>query len=87
MFETFVKNANARAPIGMNNLIQTDWLWVFMPTEVMFLISVIQGVSIAIVFSFIVMLVITRNFVVSSSAIICVAMVISSVLCVMTLNG
>jgi hypothetical protein len=87
MFEAFVKNANDRAPTGMKNLIQTDWIWVFMPTEIMFRINVIQGVCIAIVFSFIVMLIVTRNLLVSSTAIVCVAMVISSTMALMTLNG
>lgn len=87
MFEEFVKSTNAKAPAGMKNLIQTDWVWVFMPTEIMFLHNVIQGICIAIVFSFLVMLIITRNFVVSSIAIVCVAMVITSVLSMMVLNG
>lgn len=58
-----------------------------MPTEVMFVKSVIQGILIAIAFSFIIMMITTWNVLQSLIAILCVAMVISSITAIMTLNG
>jgi predicted RND superfamily exporter protein len=77
--ETFVNNANNAAPVGLRNLIQGSGAWKFIPTEKHLVKNAIQGIALALTFSFIIVLVSTRNIINTILAIFCVGMVIMSI--------
>ena len=58
-----------------------------MPTEVAFAQNAKQGITISIIFAFVILLIATRNWVISSISIFCVMMVIVSIVAIMHLNG
>lgn len=64
----------------------TVGIWAWMASERAFVQSAIQGIIIAILFSFGVLLVATKNFLLAFQAILCVSVVILSVLAIMVLQ-
>ena len=61
--------------------------FVFVPTEQAFYYSAMSGMGIALTFSFIVLLIATKNIILSALSILCVTIVIGSVVCIMVLKG
>lgn len=64
----------------------TIGIWAWMASEHAFVISAIQGIIIAILFSFGILLVATKNILLAFQAIFCVTIVIVSVLAIMVLQ-
>ena len=58
-----------------------------METEEEFMVSAAQGVCIAIIFSFIILMIATHNFILSFVAIFCVSIVIISVVAIIVMKG
>ena len=71
----------------MASLVHSSNSWVQMPTELAFVQNAIQGIIIAIVFAFIILMIATRNYIISLMSIFCVAMVVVSIVAIMHLNG
>jgi protein dispatched 1 len=61
--------------------------WVWMPSEKAFVSSAIQGIVIAMVFAFIVLLIATGNFVQAGMSLVCVAIIIVWVVGIMVMKG
>lgn len=61
--------------------------WVWMPSEKAFVSSAIQGIVIAMVFAFIVLLLATKNLVQASVSLLCVAIIIVWVVGIMVMKG
>lgn len=57
--EEFVNAANTNAPEGLKNLKQGAQAWSFIPTEKELVTNAIQGIALALGFSFIIVLVTT----------------------------
>jgi len=53
--------------------------WAFMPSEKMFVSNAIQGIIVAMVFAFVIVLLSTGNIINAAISIFCVAMVIVSI--------
>ena len=76
------------APKTMKSAEQTAGaLWAWMPSERAFITSAFQGMTIATVFAFIILLMATRNVIQATISLISVAIIIVSVLCIMQLQG
>ena len=61
--------------------------WVWMPSEKAFVSSAIQGIVIAMVFAFIVLLLATKNLVQASVSLLCVSIIIVWVVGIMVMKG
>jgi len=62
--ETFVQELRNKAPASFKSIHQTaGFTWVWMPSEVAFVTSAVQGIMIAMVFAFCVLLIATRNII------------------------
>lgn len=61
--------------------------WPSIPVEVAFVSSAFQGIAIAMSFSFIVLMIVTRNFITSLTSIFCVSVIITSMLTFMYWDG
>jgi len=86
-FEEFVTKKKEIAPVGLKYIEQSAPLaWGWMPTEKAFVTSAMQGMTIAIVFAFAILLIATRNIVLAILSILCVTMTIVSVVCIMVLQ-
>ena len=78
----------SNAPKSMKSAIQTGGqYWAWMPSERAFLTSAFQGMTIATVFAFIILLIATRNVIQAFFSLVSVGIVIVSVLCIMYLQG
>ena len=75
------------APDKVKNFEQACKAWANIPTEKAYVSSAFQGIAIAMIFSFIVLMVVTGNPITSLSAIICVSIVITSLITFMYWNG
>lgn len=64
----------------MRNMVQGSEAWAFMPTEAQLKDSAVQGIALALGFSFCIVLVSTRNIINSVLAIFSVSMVIFSIM-------
>lgn len=84
---SFVSSWVSTAPDGLKSLHQVCRSFVFIPTEQAFYYSAMSGMALALTFSFIVLLIATRNIVVSVLSIVCVTIVIGSVVCIMVMKG
>ena len=83
----FVDTHLETAPKGLQSLRMVCRGFVFVPTELAFYYSAMSGMGIALTFSFIVLLIATKNIILSTLSILCVTMVIGSVVCIMVLKG
>jgi hypothetical protein len=83
-FQEFIDLANKaatdKAVLGMSNLRQGDDAWAWIPSEKAFVTNAIQGIILALVFAFVIILVSTQNIINSIFSILCVGLVILSVL-------
>jgi protein dispatched 1 len=61
--------------------------FLLIPTELAFYYSAMSGMAIALTFAFLVLLVATRNIILSVLSILCVTIVIVSVVSIMVLKG
>lgn len=78
---------NERAPEGMKNAIMTSSAWARMPLEPALQESANQGIGIAMTFAFIVLMIVTRNLIVSLVSIFIVSIIIFSMLTFMVWDG
>lgn len=62
-WEKFVNDYNAKAPKGLNKMIQTSSTWVYMMQERAFVTSALQGIGISLSFAFAVLILATRNII------------------------
>ena len=87
-WQAFTERKREEAPAGLKSLKQTAGItWAVMPSETNFSESAIQGILLAIVFSFVMLVVSTRNIYQSLLSLLCVALIIASILCIMVLKG
>lgn len=83
-WEALLETARAKAPPGFTTLKQTSgFAWVWMPSERAFVSSAIQGIIIAMLFSYGVLLLATRNIIQASLSLLCVSIIIVSVVAIM----
>jgi len=88
MWEDFLADFKKEAPASMQSVQQTaGQFWAFMPSERAFLTSAFQGMSIATVFAFFVLLLATGNIIQAFISLLCVAVIIVSVLAIMYFQG
>lgn len=66
---------------------QTCSAWTSIEVEKAFVQSALQGIAIAMTFSFIVLMIVTRNLITSLSSIYCVIIIITSIITFMHWNG
>jgi len=66
---------------------QTSVVWPQIPVEKAFVRGAFQGIIASIIFSFIILMVVTRNFVTSIVSIFCVTVIILSIITFMHWNG
>jgi hypothetical protein len=85
--DEFITKTVADAPEGLKNLKQGSGAWAYMPTESMFVSNAVQGIIVACVFSFLIVLLSTGNVINATIAILCVCMVIVSITAVFQMNG
>lgn len=85
--EAIITARDAAAPEGLKNLIQGSGAWSYMPSESMFVTNAIQGIIVAMVFAFVIVLLSTGNAINAILSIFSVAMVIVSITAVFYLNG
>ena len=72
----------------MKSFFQTTGLvWSFIPTEKQFIDQAISGIALTMVFVFIVLFIVTRNFVQALISVFCVGVIILSVLTVIVFKG
>lgn len=71
----------------MKNFNHASWMWAGMPTEVAFFESAIQGIGIALAFATVVLLIVTRNLIVTICSIFNVAVIIASMATFMVWDG
>mgnify|MGYP002631627377 CR=1 FL=1 len=79
-------NAKASAP-NMVNGRQTCSAWTSIEVEKAFVTSAMQGIAIAMSFSFIVLMIVTRNLITSLASIYCVSITITSIITFMHWHG
>ena len=76
------------APVGLKVVYQeADVFWAWMQSEQAFFDGVRVGVSISAICAFVILLIATRNVLISLYAIVSVIFVVMSVVAVMVLNG
>lgn len=64
LWEEYLNEYRTNAPEGMKSAVQTARdLWAWLPTEKAFMTSAFQGMTIATIFAFIVLLAATRNII------------------------
>ena len=80
------ESAKTKAP-KMQNGRQTCGAWTSIEVEKAFVTSALQGIAIAMTFSFIVLMIVTRNLITSLSSIYCVTIIITSIITFMHWNG
>lgn len=85
--EAWVKSANSGAPGGLKNLRQGSQTWTFIPTEKSLVKNAIVGIALAMAFSFVIVLLATRNIINTVLAILCVSMVILSITAYYAIRG
>jgi protein dispatched 1 len=71
----------------MKNMFQTSAAWVEIPSEKAFVTGAFQGIIISIVFSFTILMIVTRNLITSFVSIFCVTVIILSIITFMHWNG
>lgn len=86
-WEKFINTYREDAPESMKSIQQTQLLWTWMISERAFVASALQGITIAMIFSFFILLIATRNIILALLAITCVAIVVVSVVAIMVLKG
>jgi protein dispatched 1 len=87
-WEDFIELWKAKAPAGLGSILQSGgFAWVWMPSEKAFVSSAIQGIVIAMLFAFIVLLMATRNIVQATMSLVCVAIIIVWVVGIMVMKG
>lgn len=87
-WEAYFQAFRESAPLGLKSCEQTGGIyWAWMASERAFVISAVQGIIIATVFAFLILLVATRNILLATISIFCVAIVIISVVAIMSLKG
>jgi len=79
-WETLLDHLNANSPTGINNSYQTSSTWQWMITEHALLRNAFQGMALAAVISFIVLLLTTRNILMAIYSITMIAAIAISVL-------
>jgi len=73
-----------KAPIGLKSLYQScPQGWLFMPSEDAFVKGALQGIFIAMLFAFVILLIATRNLTQSIISISCVTGIVISVVAIM----
>lgn len=83
-FQAFRENA----PQGLQACEQSGGVyWAWMASERAFVTSAVQGIIIATLFSFLILLIATKNIILATISIFCVAIVIISVVAIMSMNG
>lgn len=75
------------APPSLKSLRMVCRSFVFIPTEQAFYYSAMSGMAIALTFSFIVLIIATKNIILSALSILCVTIVIGSVVSIMVMKG
>lgn len=85
--EEFITETDAKAPEGLKNLIQGSRAWNYMPTEKMMVQNAIQGILIAVLFAFVIVLLSTGNIINAAISIFSVSMVIVSITAFFFMNG
>lgn len=89
-WQSFVDQEKERAATEAPTMVgmrQTAGAWTSVAVERAFVTSAFQGIIIAMTFSFIVLMITTRNFITSLSSIICVVVIITSILTFMYWDG
>jgi len=70
----------------MKSLLQTSQAWTGIPPEKAFVTGAFQGIGASIVFSFVILMVVTRNLITSLVSIFCVSVIILSIVTFMHWN-
>ena len=87
-WENYLAAYRENAPESMRSITQTAGsLWAFMPSEKAFLSSAFQGMGIATVFAFFILILATGNIIQAIISLFCVASIIISVLAIMQFKG
>jgi predicted RND superfamily exporter protein len=86
-WQDWVNKQAAIAPPGMRNILQTSDAWIDIPSERAFVRGAFSGILTSIIFSFIVLMVVTRNLLTSLASIFCVTVIIFSIITFMYWNG
>jgi predicted RND superfamily exporter protein len=88
MWEAYFSAFRENAPPGLKSCEQSGGVyWAWMASERAFVTSAVQGIIIATVFAFLILLFATKNIILATISIFCVAIVIISVVAIMSLNG
>jgi protein dispatched 1 len=74
------------APPGMENYRMNSFVWAWMASEEAFIRTAVQGMAIAILFAFLVLLIATHNLLLTLISVFCVAYVVVSVVAIMVLK-
>lgn len=80
------EDAKTKAPTLQNGK-QTSVAWVSIEVERALVTSAFQGITISMIFSFIVLMMVTRNLITSLTSIYCVTIIITSIITLMHWNG
>lgn len=87
-WEAFMEEWRKTAPKELKGVYQdTGLVWGWMPTERAFVESAESGITISMVFAFLILLVATGNLLQSILALACVFIIIASVLAIMQMQG
>ena len=77
----------ALAPEEMKSMLQTSMAWPGIPAEEAFVKGAFQGIIASISFSFIILMIVTKNLITSLVSIFCVTVIILSIVTFMHWNG
>ena len=87
-WEAFADRQRKKAPKGMKSLYQTTGLvWSFIPTEKQFIDQAISGICLTMVFVFLVLFIVTQNFIQALISVFCVGVIIVTVLSIIVFKG
>lgn len=86
-WQGFVDAQTLLAPEEMKGMIQTSMAWTGIPAEKAFVKGAFQGIAASIIFSFLILMVVTRNLITSLVSIFCVSVIILSIVTFMYWNG
>ena len=87
-WEGYFQKFRDNAPPGLKHVEQSGGVyWAWMASERAFVTSAVQGIIIAACFAFLILLFATKNIVLATISILCVAIVIISVVAIMALQG
>jgi protein dispatched 1 len=86
-WQNFVDEQEKSAPATMKGMLQSSDAWPGIPVEKAFVKGAFQGIIASICFSFLVLMIVTRNPITSIVSIFCVTVIILSIVTFMHWNG